>query len=239
MSYGKIYPHGDVEQIGNDIYMVRGSINLNPLIRITRNMTFVRQGSELSLINPIRVNDRVLKQLASLGEIKRVIRTGALHGVDDPFYVDTFKAQMWSQTGGSVYTKPAIDVELNEQTPLPFDNAKIVVFDNTKEPECALHLGDGDGLLVTCDAIQNYGDYSYNNFLAKMMLPFIGFPKTTIVGPIWLKLMTAEGGSLEKDLRQLLDLNFDRLISAHGTYLANGAYEAVEKAINKAFSSAA
>lgn len=235
MSYEKVYPHGDVEEIGHEIYMVRGSINLNPLVRITRNMVFVRQGSELSLINPVRVDDRVLKQITSLGEIKRVIRTGALHGIDDPFYVDTFKAEMWSQIGGSIYTKPIIDTVLNEETTLPFDNAKIVEFKNTKEPECALHIADQDGILLTCDGIQNYGDYSYNNFLARMMLPFIGFPKTTIVGPIWLKLMTQEGGSLEKDLRQLLELKFDRLLSAHGTYLSSGAHQAVERAINKAF----
>jgi len=235
MNYERIYPHGEVEEIGSEIYVVRGSINLNPLVRITRNMVFIRQGSELSLINPVRVDDRVLKQMASLGEIKRVVRTGAMHGIDDPFYVDTFGAEMWSQAGGTIYTKPSIDVVINDGTALPFDNAKIIEFKNTKEPECALHIADDDGILITCDAIQHYGDYSYNNFLARVMMPFIGFPKTTIVGPIWLKLMTSEGGSLESDMRQLLDAKFDRLVSAHGTYLPNGAHQAVEKAIDKAF----
>lgn len=238
MSYAPIYPHGEVEEIGNDIYMVRGSINMKPLVRITRNMAFVRQGNELSLINPIRVDERVLKQITSLGNIKRVIRTGALHGIDDPYYVDSFSAEMWSQAGGSVYTKPKIDVVMGADTALPFDNAQIIEYNHTKEPECALHIADGNGILLTCDAIQNYGDYSYNNLLAKLMMPLIGFSKTTLVGPIWLKLMTSDGGSLESDLRQLLGLKFDRLLSAHGTYLSQGAYLAVEKAIDKAFASA-
>ena len=142
---------------------------------------------------------------------------------------------MWCQPGGTVYPEPPIDMPLDATTALPISNASLVIFSNTKEPECAVHIADDDGLLITCDAIQHYGDYSYNNFLAKLMMPFIGFPKTTIVGPIWIKLMTPEGGSLEGDVRQLLSLQFDRLIAAHGTYLKHGAHAAVEQAIGKAF----
>ncbi|MGR8947445.1 MAG: hypothetical protein ACU84Q_05310 [Gammaproteobacteria bacterium] len=236
MGYAPIYPHGEVGEIGNDIFMVRGSIKLNPLVRISRNMVLVREGDEISLINPIRVNDDVLGQIKRIGTVKHLIRTGAFHGIDDPFYIDQFKPTMWSQPGGLVYTQPPPDVEINATSQLPFSNAAVVIFGSAKQPECALHLSDDDGLLVTCDAIQHYGDYSYNNFLAKLMMPFIGFPKTTIVGPIWLKLMTPDGGSLEDDVRQLLSLQFNRLIAAHGTYLEHGAHAAVEKAIDKAFS---
>ena len=235
MSYAPIYPHGEVEEIGANVFMVRGSIKLNPLVRITRNMVFVRSAGEISLVNPIRVSDTVLEQIKKIGSIEHLIRTGALHGIDDPFYMERFKPTMWSQPGSSVYTEPPIDVELTATTELPFPNAKLIIYENTLEPECGLHIADDDGLLITCDAIQHYGDYSYNNLLAKAILPFIGFPKTTIVGPIWLKLMTPEGGTLEADLKQLLDLPFNRLIAAHGTFLQQGAREAVEKAIAKAF----
>lgn len=236
MSYPPVYPHGDIEEIGNEIYLVRGSIKMNPIVRITRNMVLIRDSGELSLVNPIRVNDPLLNKICSLGEIKHVIRTGAFHGLDDPFYVDKYSAKMWSQTGGTIYTAPPIDIELTTETVLPFANGTIVVFPNTKQPECVLHVADGDGLLVTCDVIQHYGDYSYNNLPARLLMPFIGFPKTTLVGPLWLKLMTREGQSLEADIRQLLNLKFNRLISAHGTYLQSGAHEAVSKAIDKVFS---
>ncbi|MEM7467012.1 MAG: hypothetical protein AAF387_09025 [Pseudomonadota bacterium] len=235
MSYAHVFPHGDVEEIGNNIFMVRGSIKLNPVIRITRNMAVVRNGREISLINPVRVNDRVLKQIANIGEIKHLIRTGALHGVDDPYYVDNFGARMWSQPGGTAYTTPKIDVEISADTRLPFDDATAIIFEKTKQPECGLHIADGDGLLLTCDAIQNYGDYSYNNLLARMMLPFIGFPKKTLVGPIWTKLMTPEGESLESDVRKLLALPFNRLLAAHGTLLTSGAHAAVKAAIDEVF----
>ncbi len=230
-----IYHHGNVEEIAEDIFMLRGSIKMNPLLRITRNMGIIRNGDELSLINPVRVNAKVEAQLAKLGQIKHVIRLGCFHGVDDPYYVEKFGAQMWAQVGGTTYTVPKIDKELDSVAPLPFDNAEIFEFAGTTQPECALLIKRGTGILFTCDAIQNYGDYSYNNIAAKILMPFIGFPRTTIVGPIWLKYQTPEGETLEPEFRRLLGLKFDRLLAAHGTLLKTGAHAAVECAVDKVF----
>ena len=105
------------------------------------------------------------------------------------------------------------------------------------EADGALLLRRGAGLLLTCDAIQNYGDYSHNNLLARLMMPLIGFRKTTVVGPMWVKMMTPEGGSLESEFRRLLTLEFDQLLSAHGTFLESGARAACERAVEYVYSS--
>ena len=230
-----IYPHGNVEEIAEDIFMLRGSIKMNPLVRITRNMGIIRNGDELSLINPVRVSAKVEAQIAKLGQIKHVIRLGCFHGADDPYYVEKFGALMWAQLGGTTYTVPKIDKELDSVAPLPFDNAEIFEFAGTTQPESALLIKRGTGILFTCDAIQNYGDYSYNNIVAKILMPFIGFPRTTIIGPIWLKYQTPEDETLEPEFRRLLGLKFDRLLAAHGTLLKTGAHAAVERAVNKVF----
>ena len=230
-----IYPHGNVEEIAEDIFMLRGSIKMNPLLRITRNMGIIRNGDELSLINPVRVSAKVEAQIAKLGQIKHVIRLGCFHGADDPYYVEKFGALMWAQLGGTTYTVPKIDKELDSVVPLPFDNAEIFEFAGTTQPESALLIKRGTGILFTCDAIQNYGDYSYNNIVAKILMPFIGFPRTTIIGPIWLKYQTPEDETLEPEFRRLLGLKFDRLLAAHGTLLKTGAHAAVERAVNKVF----
>ena len=234
-NHSTIYPHGDIEAIADDAFMLRGSIKMNPLVRITRNMGIVREGKELTLLNPVRVNERVEAQLAALGEIKNIVRLGCFHGIDDPYYVEKFGATMWSQKGGTAYTEPTIDKELSGNQPLPIAGARLFEFAGTRQPECALLLERGKGILFTCDAIQHYGDYSYNNIPAKLLMPFIGFPKTTLVGPIWLKLQTGEGGNLESEFRRMLSLKFDSLLSAHGTLLGSGAHAAVERAINTAF----
>ena len=50
-------------------------------------------------------------------------------------------------------------------------------------------------MLLTCDAIQHYGDYGHHNLLSRLVMPFLGFRRSTVVGPIWLKAMTPPGAS--------------------------------------------
>ena len=235
MSFPRTYPHGAIETIADDVFMVRGSINLNPILRISRNMAIVREGDELTLVNPVRLNDTGLVELDKLGTVKHLLRLGSLHGIDDPFYIDRYGAKLWAEPGGDTYPDPPHDETLESGGPLPFGRAQLVSFRNSKQPEAVIAIDAGKGLLLTTDAIQHYGDYSYNNFPARLLMPFIGFHKRTIVGPMWLKLMTPEGGSLKADFESILELSFDSLLAAHGTFLPSRAHQAVEAAIQQAF----
>jgi hypothetical protein len=237
LAYMRPFPHDPIEPIAEDVFVVRGSIQMNPLVRISRNMAIIRHRGELTLVNPLRLDAAGETELRGLGEVTRILRLGALHGIDDPYYVDTFKARLWSQAGGSTYTKPPIDHELTESSALPFPDAALFCFRGTKQPEAMLLLKRSRGLLLTCDAIQHYGDYRHNNLPARLAMPFIGFPRTTIVGPIWLKMMTPAGASLQSEFERVLRWDFDSLLSAHGSYLATGAHAAVEAAVKRRFAS--
>lgn len=229
------YPHDPVTEISDDVFMVRGSIRMNALMRITRNMAIVRYNDTLTLINPIRLSDEGEKSLTSLGKVGQIIRLGAFHGLDDPYYVSKFGADFWCQVGGKAYQQPAIDVPLTAGCALPFPDGQLVTIEGAKQPEAVMLIQRGPGLLLTCDAIQHYGDYRHNNLPARLVMPFIGFPKTTIVGPIWLKYMTPKDTSLQPAFEQLLELEFDSLLSAHGSFLKRGAKSGVRAAIERAF----
>lgn len=232
-----IYPHDPITEIQPDVFMVRGAIKLNALMTITRNMAIVRHEGELTLVDPLRLDAAEEKRLDELGSVKRILRLGSMHGVDDPYYMDRYGAELWAPGLSQAHPEPKPTREWDEHTALPFPDAELFRFEGSKQPEGALHLRRGKGLLVTCDGIQHYGDYSHNNFLARVMMPLIGFPRTTIVGPMWLKMMTPEGASLESEFRRLLERDFDQLLSAHGTFLASGAHAACERAVDKTFSS--
>jgi hypothetical protein len=236
LDYAPAYPHDPIEEIFPDVFMVRGSVRMNALMRITRNMAIVRHDGELTLVDPIRLDAEGERQLRALGNVKRILRLGPLHGLDDPYYVDEFRAEFWCQAESKTYPEPKVDRHLTADGELPFPDAELFCFEGTKQPESALLIRKSGGLLLTCDAIQHYGDYRHNTLLARLVMPFIGFPRTTIVGPIWLKLMTPEGASLESEFRRLLTLEFDNLLSAHGSLLRGGAHAAVENAVDRAFS---
>jgi hypothetical protein len=233
--YPPALPHGSIEQIGAEAFCVRGRINLNRLLRLSRNMAIVRQGRSLTLINAVRMNDSGLAALDSLGRVEHVLRLGGGHGLDDPFYVDWYQAQFWAQPGGKRYTEPKITQPLIDQGDLPFAGASLLTFRTAKIPEAAIALEAGPGLLLTCDSIQHYGDYSNNNLPARLMMPWIGFPKRTIIGPFWLRAAAPEGKSLRGDFERLLDYRFDGLLGAHGTFLARDATANVTGAIAQAF----
>ncbi len=235
MPHPPVYPHDPIEEIAADLFMVRGSIRMNPLARITRNMAIVRHRGELNLVNPIRLDEEGERQLLALGDVKRVLRLGPLHGLDDPYYVERFGAEFWAQGESETYPEPKIEQRLATDRPLPFPDGELFAFEGTKQPESILLIRRGPGILLTCDSIQHYGDYRHNTLLPRLMMPLIGFPRTTVVGPIWLKIMTPEGASLKSEFERLLTLDFDRLLSAHGSLLTSGAKNSVAKAVRKAF----
>jgi hypothetical protein len=235
MDYPAPCPHDPIEEVAPDIFIVRGSLKMNAIIRLSRNMGIIRHEGTLTLINPIRLTDAGEQQLRALGTVKHIIRLGSFHGIDDPYYVDTFGAQMWCQPGGKTYPTPAPDVTLSEECTLPFPDAEIFCFKKALQPESALLIKRAGGILFTCDAIQHYGDFRYVTFFMRWLMPLMGFTKGTIIGPPWLKGLTPEGGTLRGEFDQLLTLQFDKLLGAHGSFLSSGAHASVAKAIEKAF----
>ena len=228
-------PHDPIQALTDRVYVVRGAMRMNAVLRLSRNMAIIRHGDELTLVNPIRLTAEGEDELGNLGAVKRTLRLGAFHGIDDPWYKHRFGAELWAQSGGTTYPEPPVDRLLETDTELPFPDAELFCFRDTRQPEAALLIHDTPGILLTCDAVQHYSDYSHNNLIARLAMPFIGFPKTTVLGPFWLKMMTPEGGSLRNEFARLLELDFDALIAAHGTWLPSGAKAGVRRAVEKAF----
>ncbi|OUR95884.1 hypothetical protein A9Q84_14370 [Halobacteriovorax marinus] len=201
-------------------------------------MTIVRDQGKLTLINPVRMNEEGLLALEELGEIAHVLRLGSMHGMDDQFYVDRYKTSFWSFEGGVTYTTPSITHVLTEGGELPFSGGKLIAFDHLNEPEGAILLERSKGILLTCDAIQSYSTFPHQpqtNWLAKRMLPLIGFPCETVISKMWLKLAVNDKSGIKGEFERLLKLDFDQLISAHGTFVPKNAHAEVEQAFKNKF----
>src|SRR6185436_3556477 len=101
--------------------------------RFSRNMTIVREGDRLVIINSVRLDEAGLKQLDKLGKVTDVVRLAAFHGMDDPFYKEHYGARTWSVKGSSYvagfdhnaapYHTP--DEEMSDGGELPISGAKL------------------------------------------------------------------------------------------------------------------
>ncbi len=241
MGYSDALPHDLPKPIASDIFVVHGCVKPNAVVRFTRNMTIVRENGQLTLINPVRMNEAGLKALEQLGDVAHVLRLGSAHGMDDPFYVNRYKADFWSFEAGTTYTQPKITKVLTEGGPLPFTNAQLFAFKHTHEPEGAILLERtskrSQGLLLTCDAVQSYRDgYPQTNWLARRLLPKMGFTQETLITKMWLKHAVTNQQGIQVEFKRLLTLDFDQLIGAHGTFVEQGAHEEVRRALDNKFS---
>lgn len=236
--YPRPFPHDDIKEIMPDLYMVRGTIQLNPLVYISRNMAIIKHENELTLVNPIRLAEKGEEQLQELGTVKRIFRLGIAHGRDDAYYKEMFHAELWAPGLSKIYEEPEIDRIVTEDDELPFPDAELRVFNDMKSGKDGMLIIKRDGgCLLACDSLQYYGDKKHHSILARVMLPFMGFTGMC-VGPVWLKAVTPEGSTLKPDFDRILaNWEFDKFFAAHGCLCESGAKDLVRDAVDRAFKS--
>jgi len=97
-------PHGSLREVLPDVFFVTGtmamSVGIVP-VRFSRNMTVIREGTRLVLVNSVRLDDAGLAALDALGKVTDVIRLAGFHGMDDPFYAERYGAKVWALAGQS------------------------------------------------------------------------------------------------------------------------------------------
>lgn len=225
-------PQRSLHEVLPGVYCLHGSVVFKPMVRLSRTMVVLKEGDALTVVNSVRPNDSNLAALEALGTVENVVKIG-IHGMDDPWYLDRYDAEMWAL--------PGVDPEglkvtrrLGEQSLLPW--VRSFSFQDTKQPEGALVVDRGPGLLVTCDSVQNWTDTEGCSLAAKAVVTAMGFTKyTPNIGPPWRKAMTKEGGSLQADFERLLEEPFDAIIGGHGKPMVSGAKAALAATVAATF----
>jgi hypothetical protein len=231
------WPHGDIQEIFLDLFFVTGTNKIQhegANIQTSRNMTIIRSGSELTLINTVRLNDDGLKKLDQLGRVTHIVRIGAFHGRDDAFYKSQYpKALLWTLKGMFYENGLKSDRELTPDGPMPFPGCSLFVFETSILPEGVLHIEREGGILLSCDSIQNITDTDrfYSPETAKSFQDQ-GLVKPANISPIWLGATQTKSTNFHKLLKTM---HFRHLITAHGELLMNVAYEQVSTTVKRVF----
>ena len=206
-------PHDDIEELFENVFMVRGSIVLPNGLPISRNMVIVKRDSGLTLINTVRLDERGLQELEALGAVKHVVRIGAFHGIDDPFYVDRYQAELWAPPGITHNLGFETSQELVPSGNMPFEGCSYFHFETANAPEGLLLLEQDGGILVSCDAMQNLAeaDHYFTEESAEKMRE-LGYIKPAAVGVGWLNGARPQPA----DSVRINALTYQHLLSAHG-----------------------
>ena len=233
--------HGKLKEVLKDIFFVTGTVAMpGPVpVRFSRNMTVIREGADLILVNSLRLDEVGLAALEKLGAVKHVIRLAGFHGMDDPFYQHRFGAKVWA-VKGQIYAAgfnanplPAdayfsADVEMDETTILPLADASLHRFHTNVSGEALLVLERHGGVIVSGDCLQNWArPDQYFSLPAKLMMRAAGFIKPHNLGPGWLKMAKPR----TQEIKSILDLTFEHVFPAHGEPVLGRAKESFRKAI--------
>jgi len=227
-------PHGNLEEVFADVFFVSGAMEavLQGMDwKFSRNMTVVRDGDRLIIVNSVRLDDAGLAELDKLGRVTDVIRLGSLHGRDDPFYVDRYKAEYWAMPGMEHETGLKATRSLTED-PLPISDASIFEFRTTQIAEGILRLERAGGIVIACDALQNW--LSPDEFFSdssRELMTNMGFFTPANLGPVWVQAAAPEGD----DFARLKEVPFKHALCGHGEPLRDTAHENYSATINRMF----
>jgi hypothetical protein len=222
-------PHGELAEVFPDVFFVTGGFRFGPGLSITRNMTVVRTGGDLVVINSVRLGPDGERALEELGKVAHVIRLGFFHGADDRYYVERFGAKLWGPP--RMPHAPGLASEELRTDTSPIEGSQIFCFERGFEPEGAILLDREGGVLVTCDSYQNWTTFEGCSFFGGIMMRAMGFGPTLIGGP-WTKRM---GPDVRDDFDRMRELPFQHLVPAHGTVLHGEAKAGLDTAIAKRF----
>ena len=232
--------HGELRELLPGLHFVTGTVAMpGPVpVRFSRNMTVVKQGERLVLVNSVRLDDAGLAALDKLGKVTDVVRLAANHGLDDPFYAERYGAKVWvvkgqRYTAGFNTSAPKTYFtphhEMDATTELPIAGAKLVLIDS-QPSEGLIVLPDHGGVVISGDCLQHWATHDeYFNWLGRTMMKAMGFIKPHNIGPGWLK----QGKPPKPQLRAILDLTFANVLPAHGAPVLGDARESYRAAIER------
>ncbi|MET0090499.1 MAG: hypothetical protein ABW068_10865 [Candidatus Thiodiazotropha sp.] len=227
--------HGRLKEVFSDVFFISGAMEtvLQEMDwKFSRNMTVVRDGDRLIIINSVRLDDAGLEELERLGQVTDVVRLGSLHGRDDPFYVDRYQAEYWVMPGMEHETGLQATRTLTINDPLPISDASLFEFHTTRIPEGILRLDRDGGILIACDALQNWRapDEFFSDSSRELMLQMEFFTPANL-GPVWVQRAAPAGD----DFARLKEVPFKHALCGHGDPLRDTAHEDFSATFSKMF----
>ncbi len=227
--------HGAIQEVFPDVFFVSGAMEtvLQGMDwKFSRNMTVVKDGERLIIVNSVRLGEEGLAELDRLGRVTDVVRLGALHGRDDPFYVDRYGAEYWMMPGMEHETGLKATSTLAPEGPLPISDATLFAFQTTQIPEGILRLDRAGGILIACDALQNWlAPDEYFSDTSRELMQGMGFFTPANLGPVWVQAAAPAG----EDFARLKALSFKHALCGHGEPLCDTAHEDYLATFNRMF----
>ena len=215
--YPDVVPHGALEKVTDDIYVVRGGHTMMRIMVIDLTMTVIKQGSDVIIVNAMRVSPEMEEEIQKLGKIKHVVQICGSHGAYDQYYIDTFGATFWDLPGRDEGKTPKGDKILSDGGDFPVTGAKVIKIQDVSIPEFVVWLPNGGGTLVTADFIQNGRPKEFENYIGSWFSYLVGFNNGRCSCPPLFRLGFNTGKCMyANNVPKIMALDFKNIAPGHG-----------------------
>ena len=214
--------------IADNIFALQDSLRLLPGFYLPIRTTVIRLASgELVLISPLAIDDALAEQLAQLGPVTHLIGPNCLHHLFMAKAQARYPAaKTWLSPGLSrKLPNLAHDHLLPDQ--LPSELQAIEIRGAAKLSEFAIWHEPSKSLVVT-DLVFNI--LSPRGWLTPMILRTFGTHQRLAQSRA-LRFMTDDRALARESVKQMLALDFSRLIMAHGEVVENDAKAGLSQAL--------
>jgi hypothetical protein len=148
----RIYPHGELQQVGPNVWQVEGRLALP----VPRNMTVFRTAQgHLVLYSVVAMNDAGMRSLEALGTPAVMIIPHRRHQLDAPFYKARYPALEVIAPNPAVVRRVSVDHGLERLG--AFDaNAYVLPGNDHEDVVLEMPLGGGsERALCVCESLSN------------------------------------------------------------------------------------
>lgn len=229
-------PHSAITEVFPNVFMVTGAFIANyggEEWQFSRNMSIIREGDQLTLVNAIRLDEAGLAALEQLGKVKHVVKLGAAHGIDNAFYALRYDAKVWALPGAEhehgINTNEVLTTEH-----LPFTDALLHVLAEGEKAEAVMVVQRDGGILLTCDSVKNWAEVDpYFSAESGAKMSQYGMIVPTSIDANWAKTC----GITRESFDNMLKLPFQHMIPGHGLVVKNDAQQQISNAVKQALAS--
>lgn len=209
----QVLPHGPLEQLGEHLWDVAGTV---PRVPLGRRMTVARrEDGGLVLHSPVALDDPTMEQLDALGPVATILIPSGHHRMDAARFAARYpEAQVLCPAGSRKRVEQATPVAGCYEDFAPDPRIALETLDGTKEREGVLSVVAADGVTLTfCDAVFNLPHQGGFSGLMVRLIGSSGRPKVT---PTARTLIVADKAAFRAHLLRLADTpDLRRIIVAH------------------------
>jgi hypothetical protein len=206
--------------LAEGVFALEDSIHLGPGFKLPIRTTVIRDRSGgLTLISPLAIDDALANTIESCGRVEHLVAPNLLHHLFLPAAQKRWPEAKTYAPAQLAAKKPGLQIDVSLANAAPVDLQCVFVAGQPKVMEYVFFHAPSRSLVVT-DLV--FHILSPQGWLTGPILRAVG-AHGKLAQSRALRLMTKDRAAALQSVQKILDLDFDRLIVAHGEVIESQA----------------